>query len=384
MLLNLLNREIMTNYLITVATYENVNQANRLKQWLDNEGIECTILDRGLIAGNVASSVGQYELKVFEADAARSLEILGEAEKQEKTFSYSNDIEMEGINHIIVPIDFSSNSLNAAYYAAHVANQKDADLTFVHVYFNPVTNPVSYDHFYSFPANVAETLNEIVQHANEMVKQFIANFELYLSIHKLTKIRYKSELVGGIAEEAILNIIDNAQYQLMIIGARGKENPDNWFGTFMTEVISNAKIPVLVIPADVSYKKTMFKRLMYATNFDKSDGLAIRKLIAIAKPLDTQISIVHIDDTRNNPFINYDLAHFKDRYVGEVGDVKMDFDLIVNKNLSDGIEDYIQNNKIDILAVTSHKRSIFTSLFVPSLTRHLLFRLNIPMLIFHP
>jgi len=152
----------------------------------------------------------------------------------------------------------------------------------------------------------------------------------------------------------------------------------------MTEIINKSRIPVLAIPGNASYKMSMFKRLMYATNFDKSDGMAVRKLVEIAKPLETHISIVHIDETSDNPFINYDLAHFKEKYIGDLGKVEMDFDLIVNKNRARGIENYIQDKEIDIIAVTSHKRNIITSLFKPSLTRELLFRLGIPILIFHP
>jgi hypothetical protein len=169
----------------------------------------------------------------------------------------------------------------------------------------------------------------------------------------------------------------------MIVGIHGKGTSENWYGSLMTEIINKASIPVMAIPGKATYKDSMFKRLMYATNFDKSDGSAIQKLIEIAMPLETHINVVHIDVTSDNPFINYDLTHFKEKYIGNVGQVKMDFDLIVNKNKARGIENYITEKEIDILAVTSHKRNIITSLFKPSLTKELLFRLEIPILIFH-
>ena len=287
------------------------------------------------------------------------------------------------IKKILVPVDFSSYSLNAACYAAHVARQKGAEITLIHVYFNPVTNPVSYDHFYSFPANVAETLSEIVENAGELMKEFMEKLNAYLVDYEISSIQIKTELIGGIAEEEILDFTEAGSYDLMVVGIRGKEASENWFGSFMTEIINKASIPVLAIPGQASYKKSMFKRLMYATNFDKSDGIAIQKLIEIAMPLETHISVVHIDDTTDNPFINYDLAHFKEKYVGNADQVKMEFDLIVNKNRARGIENYIIDKEIDIIAVTSHKRNIITSLFKPSLTKALLFRLGIPMLIFH-
>lgn len=287
------------------------------------------------------------------------------------------------IKKILVPVDFSSYSLNAACYAVHVAQQKGAEITLIHVYFNPVTNPISYDHFYSFPANVAETLSEIVENARKLMKEFKDKLNSYLADHEISAIQIKTELIGGIAEEAILDFAEVGQYDLMVIGIRGKGESENWFGSFMTEIINKASIPVLAIPGQASYKQSMFKQLMYATNFDKSDGIAIRKLIEIALPLETHISVVHIDDTADNPFINYDLAHFKEKYVGNADQVKMDFDLIINKNRARGIESYIIDKAIDIIAVTSHKRNIITSLFKPSLTKELLFRLEIPMLIFH-
>lgn len=287
------------------------------------------------------------------------------------------------IKKILVPVDFSSYSLNAACYAAHVALQKGAEITLIHVYFNPVTNPISYDHFYSFPANVAETISEIIENARELMKEFKEKLNSYLVDHKLSAIQMETELIGGIAEEAILDYADAGQFDLIVAGICGKEVSDNWFGSFMTEIINKAIIPVLAIPGQVFYKESMFKRLMYATNFDKSDGIAIRKLIEIALPLETHISVVHIGDNADNPFNNYDLAHFKEKFVGNAEQVKMDFDLIINKNRVRGIENYIIEKKIDIIAVTSHKRNIITSLFKPSLTKELLLRLEIPMLIFH-
>ncbi|MEI6138854.1 MAG: universal stress protein [Mariniphaga sp.] len=287
------------------------------------------------------------------------------------------------IKKIVVPIDFSPASLNAAIYAAHVAKQKDAEITLVHAYFNPITNPVSYDHFYAFPANVGETLGEIISNAGDLMREFMAKYNSYIVDNKLNTVSIKTEIVGGIAEEAILDFAMEGKFDLMIMGTVQQKGTESYFGSFMTEIIKQSTIPVLAIPADCSYKESMFKKMMYATNFDKSDGQAIRKLIGLSLPLESHIYIVHIDDTDDNPFINYDLAHFKEKYIGTGDGVKMDFDLIVNKNLAKGIESYIVEKEIDIVSVTSHKRNIFSALFQPSLTKELLFKLKIPFLIFH-
>jgi nucleotide-binding universal stress UspA family protein len=374
----------MSNKLVTVATLEHINQASMMKDWLDSAGIESSILDHGISVEAAARLEGQVELQVFETDVSKALEVIENGVIVEEPKLKSKAIEIQLIKKILVPVDFSSYSLNASCYAAQVAKQKGAEVTLVHVYFNPITNPISYDHFYSFPANVAETLGEIVENAEQLMREFSGKLKEYMDRNELSTILLRTEIIGGIAEEAILDYAEAGNYDMMVVGIRSKDSSENWFGSFMTEIINKSNMPVLAIPGNASYKKSMFKRLMYATNFDKSDGIAIQKLIEIAMPLETHINIVHIDETSDNPFLNYDLAHFKEKYIGNNDNTEMEFDLIVNKSRARGIENFINEKEIDIIAVTSRKRNIITSLFKPSLTKELLFSLEIPMLIFHP
>ena len=373
----------MKNKLMTIAILRNLTEANRMKALLDSAGIDCYLPDHELSVENASVYDGQVELQVCEIDAAAALELIGNQNISEERGEGALDTIGQLIKKIVVPIDFSPASLNAAIYAAHVAKQKDAEITLVHAYFNPITNPVSYDHFYAFPANVGETLGEIISNAGDMMREFMAKYNSYIVDNKLNAVNIQTEIVGGIAEEAILDFAMGGKFDLMILGVAQQKANESYFGSFMTEIINQSSIPVLAIPFNTAYKETMFKKMMYATNFDKSDGHAIRKLIGLSLPLESHIYIVHIDDTVDNPFINYDLAHFKEKYIGTGENVKMDFDLIMNKNLAKGIEDYIAGKEIDIIAVTSHKRNIFSALFKPSLTKELLFKLKIPFLIFH-
>jgi nucleotide-binding universal stress UspA family protein len=373
----------MEDKLITITTLEHINQASMAKDWLLSAGIESYILDHGISLEAATQLEGQFEVQVFGADVAKALELIGNMSGEEIPAYSSLKAENYYLKKILVPVDFSTYSLNAACYAAHVAKQKGASITLIHVYFNPVTDPVSSDHFYAFPANIAETMNEVVQNATDLMKGFRQNLDNYLKERKISDISIKPELIGGIAEETILDFASAGEYDMLIVGVRGKGAGENWLGSFMAEIINKSRIPVLAIPGNASFKESMYKRLMYATNFDKSDGKAIQELIRIAKPLETHISVVHIDDQRNNPFINYDLSHFREKYVGDIGSAQMDFDLIISKNLTLGIQDYINEHQIDIISLTAHKRNLLTSLFKPSVTKELLFRLEIPMLIFH-
>jgi len=354
-----------------------------MKGWLDSEGIECCIINQGLRYAIRTDVQNRIELQVKEEDAEKALEIIDKVNKKYGPEFQEPDHLISAIKKILVPIDFSRFSLNAAKYAVNVARQKNAELMLVHAYFNPVVNPLYYDNAYAFPSNVADALKEIEERAREGMKEMKEKLDEYIKEKQIEGVTISERLVGGIAEDAILELAEKGHFDLIVVGAKGKAMSGQWYGSVTAKVMEKARIPVLAIPEMSVYKDSTFKRIMYATDFDKSDGAAIRQLLNIARPLEVFIHVVHIDTTKENPFLNYDLSHFKEKYVGAVEEIGMDFDLIKNKNLIEGIDTYVKEKEIDIIALTTHKRNLITALFKPSVARELLFQTKIPLLVFH-
>ena len=313
----------------------------------------------------------------------KALEIIDQVNKKYGPEFQEPDDMVSAIRRILVPIDFSPFALNAARYAVHVAKQKQAELVLVHAFFNPIVSPWGYDNTYIYPSSVTDALNEIEEHATRGMTKFVSDLRQYMEEKDLLDITLTTRLVGGIAEETILELAENENFDLIVLGAKGKSRSDYWYGSVTAKIMQKAKIPVLAIPENSTYKDEMFKRIMYATNFDKSDGPAIRMLLNIARPLDVHVHVVHIDTTNENPFAKYDLTHFKEKYAGIPEDVPMDFDLIKNDNQVKGIEQYIKEKEIDIISLTTHKRNLITSILKPSVARELLFQTSIPLLVFH-
>ena len=98
----------MSNKLVTIATLEHINQASMMKGWLDSEGIESYILDHGLSIEAAAQLEGQIELQVCEVDVSKALEIIEQGNIAEEPKTKSSVIEIQLINKILVPVDFSS------------------------------------------------------------------------------------------------------------------------------------------------------------------------------------------------------------------------------------------------------------------------------------
>lgn len=369
----------MSENKIILASFESYDEVYEVKTHFAKKGIASEIVNS---AGSGSFLEESYDLVIVDKDSLRAVELFNQM-KQEKRVLKGCLRFNPSINRILVPTDFSTCSLNAALYAAEVARQKGARLHLLHVYFNPISNPVSFDHFYSFPANVTESVREIVDYAKDQMSHFCDKFSKGLSERGLSNVDFDSNLIGGIAEESVVDYAEAGNYDLLIMGVHPKESKDGWFGSFMTEVIARTKIPVLAVPESSGFKRACSKKLMYATNFDKSDGTALVTLVDLVQPLDCSIDIVHIDEKEDHPFTAQNITQFKENLPPKLTSIAIQYNLIINKSRSKAIEDYIANHDIDILAVTSHKRNLITSLLHPSLARELLFKLKVPMLVFH-
>ena len=53
----------------------------------------------------------------------------------------------------------------------------------------------------------------------------------------------------------------------------------------------------------------------------------------------------------------------------------------MSDNLLKGLEQYIKDNQIDIIALPSYKRNIFARLFNPSIARKMIFHSDTPLLV---
>jgi hypothetical protein len=135
----------MTNRLATVVRPGFVHRAYYLKELLNNAGIESIIINQGI---DVTKAESEIELQVDEEDVPRALELIEENSPYQELDPIES-VPIISIKNILVPVDFYQYSFNAAKYALHVADQKDASIMFVHAFYDTVSNPLSYERFYS-------------------------------------------------------------------------------------------------------------------------------------------------------------------------------------------------------------------------------------------
>jgi len=368
----------MENRFITIATLKNTD-AELLKKQLTEEQLDCELSKAKAVKAN---ELDGYRIKVRKKDRKRAIQIL-------TTFSEAYGIEtLEGdtfskeIDRILVPVDFSENSINACQYALGLAEKLHSEIMLMHSYFFPVINSIDYGEGLSYVVNINDTITEIAQKAKEDLLLLYNNLAKQIEEKKYKNVKLNFTLTNGNPSNEIINLYKKYSPDLIIMGTRGNTvNKREHFGSVSATTINETNVPVLAIPEVSKYIGIGRINILYATNFDESDYKALKKLMTLVYLFDVKIHLVHIGERDNEKIekIEHLNSVFNNLYPG----YELECSIIESNNVIKPLETYIQNKSIDIIAMTTHKRNFITSLFYPSKTKKLLFQTDTPLLVFH-
>ncbi len=366
----------MKDRLITIVSLPQ-SKAHFLKEFLEGKGIKCILEDVSPIEGS--ESMGK-RVKIIEKDFDAAIPLMNEYLGIKPAPVRS---ENGNSSHILVPIDFSSSSDKASRFAFYTAKHLNKKLVFIHSYINPITYSVPYSDIYAYDTSLYTKIENAEKNAHDKMEAFINKQIKVIGKKEWNSIHTEIFLKSGDAETDILAYSKKHQSSLIVIGYRGtNKNTENILGSVSADVISNATVPVLVIPeesADFSLKST--KKVLYATNFDQNDFVAIDKLMGLLKSFDSKIICTHVDNQPNE----WDVAKLEGMkdILAQKYNKQFECQMLTGTDLLSSLENFISENNISLLSLTTHKRNMFTKLFNPSVARKMLFHSNTPLLVFH-
>ncbi len=360
---------------VTVGSYT-YSRALLLKGRLELEGVNCFLTHIGSLQG--------VEVRISEADLDRAYPVLQEMRKatgQEKAFTVKT---LRSVRRILVPVDFSPLSVNAAHYALELARTLKADIRLLHVWFSNAGEPFALNEVYAYQVNFEGILQELEEDANKRCEALCADLKKRIKDEKIRGVDVEYDLVRGATVDSILMIADEYQPGLLVMGTRGRNRESkNLLGSTTARILENCKAPVLAVPAD--YHSENFKQpkhILYATNFESSDFTALHRLIAFVRPFEVKIYCVHVNLKGNLAMDTMRMREMREHFNKEYGEYDIECGLIESEDVLQGIEEFIREKNIDVIAIGARKRNLLSQLFKSSLTRKILFRTEIPLFVF--
>lgn len=365
----------MNEKLVTIVVLP-LSKAHILKMRLEAENIKCELEDFHLIEGATTSTV---RVKILEEDLQQAIpvldDLLGLKPETETTVKK---------RQILVPIDFSKVSEKAVRLAFNIATHLNTELVITHSYVSPIKYVIPFGDIYPFDSALLNQSHESEENANKSFKKFIEVVTKHIGIEKWEAQKPEYIIKPGYANEDILAYAKEHQPQLVVIGRGGDKSWPGAVGSVTADIMYNTPVPVLVVPEEMPEKSVAdFKKVLYATNFDAKDFTALDKLMGILKPFNLSITCAHIDESDQQAWSLARLEGMKEILQNKYTDKKFNCKLLMGNNVIQSLETYLEQENIDVLALTTHKRNIISRLFNPSLARKMVFQTKTPLLVFH-
>lgn len=249
------------------------------------------------------------------------------------------------MKRIIIPTDFSEAAWHATDYALNLAKNIGAEVLLVHAYHEPKAGASNIISIVDLMRKDAEIeMNQIVQKIKKN-DQFNG-----MTIHNLCE--------HGDLLEVLTNHVDSHGNHMIVMGTQGATGiREAVFGTNATDAIKKMNAPVMVVPPHVKYT--------FATGV--SCGIADDVLIE-ADDFHWLKSI--IDLTKNKSIELVNVLEGEDEADDSLATIPAQFNSltysfkeIVNDNVIEGLENYVDASNTDCLVIIKRNLNFFEKLF---------------------
>ncbi len=365
----------MNEKLATLASLP-YSKAEILRSLLEAEGIECVLEKVNFLQDAMDTGV---RIRIFEKDARKAFPIL------EKMLGKENSDQSKRENYVLIPIDFSDYSLKAAIIGFDIAEKMGSKMVLYHSSPRPEFLTIPYSDVIVYDSALFINYEMTEKLTNKKFEEFLAKLTSAIDPERWKKAKPEYIVKIGEADDDILSYIQVHPPKMVVMGIRGEDaQSGDLIGTTTAGIIFNTKVPVLAIPeksADNWLEN--FKTVVYATNFEATDFIAMDKLLNLVKPFGCKVICLHVNQGNNEVLDAAMLEGMKEALCEKYPDASFDCRLVHSKNLTEAIDRFIQENHIDVLALTTHRRNLLTRFFNPGVARKMVLHSQTPILVFH-
>lgn len=268
---------------------------------------------------------------------------------------------------IFVPVNFSDYSLNAVDYAINLGQKIPSVITLVSC--QPPLNDSS------------ETPTKISEQA---LQELGAKVSSQFNEEQKNNITITTRLEAGYPEDVLINISTKEEPDAIIMGTCSKgDTIKELLGSVTSDVIKNAKVPVLAVPSTSTVDINRLSNILFVSDFGDSDYRSLHKLIRLITPFQTQIFAVHFKASAPDKWDKKRLEEMRLYCYQTYRNYQINFSFITGEDFIKELDEFINSNAIDLIAMTRHKRNMISKLLHPSITRKILFHTDVPLLVFH-
>ncbi|MFN3343854.1 MAG: universal stress protein [Flavobacteriales bacterium] len=267
------------------------------------------------------------------------------------------------MKNIVVPTDFSTVSLNAVEYAAKLAKHLGARLHLLHVYHVPLV---------ATDVPVVPNLESIEKESFDRLEKLGIEIQDKHGVVSMIK----AEM--GFTVDEINEYCDKSKCDLVVLGMRGMSKVAELIvGSTTASYIERGNCPVLVIPADASFKEP--KHITFASDLQGLEVHSLDMLKTVGLHFKSRINIVNVLKGELLPDYNKSVAGIDlEHYFQSLSHL---FFFPEGRDVIEGIDHFMEKHPSDWLAFVHRKHGMFDRLFGKSFSKKMAYHTHIPLLV---
>lgn len=272
---------------------------------------------------------------------------------------------------IIFPTDFSPVADHAWPFAVQVARRTGAEIILTHVY-----NLVVHADMMT-PGDVLASIQEEV---SAQLDQRLQKLRKELHLDAGPDIELRAELRLGFPADAIKQLAENEDADLIIMGTHGAGNQlDTWFGSVATRVIDHAPVPVMVIPGEAAASDLV--EWVYGASLQNEDAKGLSFLRELVAALSGRLTVLHLTEVEAPLPVGAREPSWAGEYRELEGLPSVAVQVLPSTTPIEGLQTYLDTYAVDALAMVRHERGFLGRVFQPSVTRKLVLAATKPLLV---
>jgi nucleotide-binding universal stress UspA family protein len=254
---------------------------------------------------------------------------------------------------VIIPVDFSETSLNAARYAAEMLSGK-SDTSII--LYNMVTDADEFELAGTYLESIRTELLSKGDKQIEVIRE--KGKDLIDCLEKLVSEKKATLIIMGIGEKSPL--------KQAIIGSN------------TLKITARNVCPVLIVPLHAKYKG--IKNIALASDFkDVENNTPVSNIKAVLDFFKPQLHIVHVN-SEIHVALNEELKAERNWLDEQFEEYSPEFYFLTTFDFHETIEQFVQDRDIDVIINVPHHQSFYDSFFKKSATKKLVFQSTIPVL----
>ncbi|MDI9365010.1 MAG: universal stress protein [Flavobacterium sp.] len=274
---------------------------------------------------------------------------------------------------ILVPTDFSATAKNAAIYAIGLAKQVGATKVVLYnayeavvptIFIDPTVPsimPVDFETYKNISETGLTAFAEDISHVCDST----------ITIEQLSNL---NTLVNGVSEA-----ITTTGADLVVMGITGGNAlEENLIGSNTVDVAKAITVPMIIVPPNAAFKT--IEEITLAVDLKKV--AATTPVAPLKKLLDTmqaQFFVLHVNDGEDDTDKDQQMVTLNNLLNG----YNPQYFFVNNISFIDGINDFVDSKKVDLLVTIPKKHGWFETIFKRSHTKLLAFHSHIPLMVVH-